>query len=367
MRKVIRNDSRNKLVIGLITGVCGVAVCAIGICLMKKPMINEQERIVLDEDNFLQEYLEEDIEMGQFDEENTYPLKVEDDQDDSVSFEGQQITDGEYIELLGTLLKREDGEIIVQLETPVLFRGTDGTSEIESVGLTGEFDSADYDHMLGKSVSVYGMAMEANTAYHYEKVMILDGYNNLKLLSSTRNIQVTRIDNYLSNKQCTSYIIPIYEEERQIGGIEYLPDGKEKSSYIYEYDENGNMVRETWFNLDGTIYYWNESDFDEQGNKLRLRHFSGNDIMNYFYEFQYNEAGQCVLEVRYDPYGVKQSYFENEYDASKLKVKSSLYNSNGDNMTHWIEYEYDPDGNCISEVWYQASGIIMQSIERHYE
>lgn len=360
MRKENRNIRRSA--IGLTIGMYGLTACAMGSYPIEKSTISEQENIALEKENFSQEYFEKNIETEQFEEDT--PFLAVGDETDNVLLEGQQIMDGEYIELLGTLLKREDGEIIVKLENPILFHGADGISEIASVGLTGWYDSAVDDYMLGKRVSVYGMVMEANTAYHYEQVMVVDGYSTLKLLNSAR---ITRINNYSSNKQCTSYIIPNYDEEKQIGGTEYLPDGQEKGNYVYEYDENGNMVKEIWFNLDGTINYWNESDYDEQGNKLRLRHFSDADNMNYFYEFQYDEAGQCVLEVRYDPYGAKQLYVENEFDSLKLKVKSNVYNCNGNNMTHWIEFEYDSDGNCINEVWYQASGVLQQRIERQYE
>lgn len=194
-----------------------------------------------------------------------------------------------------------------------------------------------------------------------------DNIDTEQEISSGVNVRVQRINYYLYSDTCTSYAIPEYNGEKEIGGQEYLPDGQKRSYYIYEYDESGNMIKETWLNLDGSTSYWNEYDYDDFKNKVRGRHYSGNGDMNYYFEYRYNEAGQCVLEVRYDPYGSEQLYFENEFDENKRKVSSTLYNSSSGNKTHWIEFEYDLNGNCINEIWHEISGVVMQRIEKLYE
>lgn len=172
--------------------------------------------------------------------------------------------------------------------------------------------------------------------------------------------------NYYYKGECTSYIIPEYDGSREIGGIEYSSDGQKSKSYSYEYDATGNMVKETWFNQDGTVYYWNTYEYNSYGEKSCVRHFDDYNGMMYYIEYEYNEQGQCNREIRYDRYGTEQSYFDNEYDELNYKVKSNLYNLYSGNKTHWIEYEYDQQGNCISETWYQLDGSIEERIERQY-
>ena len=225
---------------------------------------------------------------------------------------GQEIYEGEYVELTGNLIKRGDGNLIVKFETPVLFHGNVSSYIIEDVGLTGTNNSVRLEDILNKKVSIYGMAMEAHTIHHYDDVMIVDGYPNLKVLEGT---QVQRINYYSSNGDCTSYVLPEYDKDVEIGGQEYSADGQKRNSYTYEYDEDG----------------------------------------------------KCIKEVRYDPYGGKQLYFENEYDSTKRKIKSTIYNCHSGDKTHWIEYEYDSKGNCLNETWYEISGKVSQRIEKIYD
>lgn len=128
----------------------------------------------------------------------------------------QEIFGGEYVELIGTLNRREDGNLIVKLENPVLFHGDGASYIVEEVGLTGTNDLLVLENILNKKVSIYGMVMEANTGYHYSDVMIVDGYSTLKVLEVAH---VKRINYYIASDTCTSYVLPIYDEEKEIDNM----------------------------------------------------------------------------------------------------------------------------------------------------
>ena len=46
-----------------------------------------------------------------------------------------------------------------------------------------------------------------------------------------------------------------------IDGTRYNDDGSIAYRYTYEYDANGNKVRENTLNADGSLEYWNEYEW----------------------------------------------------------------------------------------------------------
>ncbi len=200
--------------------------------------------------------------------ENSTDKIIEDENPTSTSdvVIGQEIYEGEYVELTGTLIKRGDGNLIVKFENPVLFHGNASSYIIEDVGLTGTNNSVRLEDILNKKVSIYGMAMEAHTIHHYDDVMIVDGYSNLKVLEGT---QVQRINYYSSNGDCTSYVLPEYEKDVEIGGQEYSADGQKRNSYTYEYDEDGKCIKEVRYDPYGESNYILKMSLIQQKEKLK--------------------------------------------------------------------------------------------------
>ena len=107
-------------------------------------------------------------------------------------------------------------------------------------------------------------------------------------------------------------------------------EGEELPSLTeYEYNNQGNMIKET--------FYW------------------GNGSVGYIY--MYDSYGNLIRESSYSDGSI---YFDleykNEYDDKGLMVKSTEYVVNDGSLRHTTEYEYDAEGNLIKDVEYFADG-----------
>ena len=89
---------------------------------------------------------------------------------------------------------------------------------------------------------------------------------------------------------------------------------------IKEYDGSGNLVKETHTNPDGRRFVY---EYDEKGNVLKLT------------TEHYNEDGELLF-----------SRCE-EYDEKENVIK--LTHINADGSGYVCEYEYDEDGNLVNE------------------
>jgi hypothetical protein len=127
----------------------------------------------------------------------------------------------------------------------------------------------------------------------------------------------------------------------------FYKDGEEDTRYTYEYDQNGNKIKGTCTDEDGTTVTTYEYNTDN----------------NLIHEIEYDEDGQVVSEDTYDSYGNWTSskyngeYFssdrtyENEYDDNGNLVKCTEYNLG--EIYDYIVYTYDSNNNCILEETYE--------------
>lgn len=104
---------------------------------------------------------------------------------------------------------------------------------------------------------------------------------------------------------------------------EKLPLHDQVNTYIYTYDENGNMTLRLWYrNLTGT-----------------------GEIYNQHY-YEYDEHNQLIAEGWEYEWGNKTDItYENEYDSNSRLIRQSSLSSSGYAMTY--EYEYDNNGNLL--------------------
>ena len=181
----------------------------------------------------------------------------------------------------------------------------------------------------------------------------------------------------------------------------YKPDGSETSDEHsvwteYEYDDNGNLVKECKFfdNDPDTPFEWSEYEYDEAGNLLRDSHSSngineytydaaGNQLTaTYYYdgsersrtECEYDEAGnKKKSRVFYLDYSTERLYLagETEYDTAGNVLKdvnyygteeASYMDVEAGGISYWEEYTYDEDGNKTADITYDADGNIINQI-----
>lgn len=129
----------------------------------------------------------------------------------------------------------------------------------------------------------------------------------------------------------------------------YREDGYQIHTYTYQYDSNGNLVKETDISsyANGT-HSWYTYEYDERGNKTSRRwyHVGEEGVYSTNY-YEYDEHNQLIRSGFEYEWGAKQDItYDNEYDnRDRLIRQVSLSTPSGYCETY--EYEYDDSDNVI--------------------
>jgi YD repeat-containing protein len=124
---------------------------------------------------------------------------------------------------------------------------------------------------------------------------------------------------------------PEYNED---GSLKTL-DPQELTTHIYQYDENGILVKETSTG-DG---FENIVEYDEKGNTIRIKSKSLTSEKEHTTEYEYDDNDRQIKSILSD--GTVTTF---EYDENGNKIKSVSTDGRFDST-----FEYDENGNMILE------------------
>ncbi|MBR5272892.1 MAG: hypothetical protein IKU25_05815 [Clostridia bacterium] len=136
----------------------------------------------------------------------------------------------------------------------------------------------------------------------------------------------------------------------------------------YEYDENGNLVREFGSDKFGT----DESTYDKHGNVLTHVAYDKNGELRsttrYSYEYEYYPDGtlsreKWYLEYRTDDCDERTLVVEIEYNEDGNIVYSEYRGDFGSDNT----YEYDEYGRLVKEISYRLNDYTTNTLEYEYD
>lgn len=164
------------------------------------------------------------------------------------------------------------------------------------------------------------------------------------------------------------------EEPQGIACILYVPPE-------YEYNEVGQLIRQTEFNMDGTPSYEILYQYNEDGTCARYDHYSvtGELLRETVYEWDGDVYAQ---HITYYQDGVKTAFYKYGHDAKDRVIRREVYDAaNVLQYTDLLEYNdgkdwlkkkthrmpdgtysvanYDRWGQFIDETWYQADGRLL--------
>ena len=135
-------------------------------------------------------------------------------------------------------------------------------------------------------------------------------------------------------------------------------DGQVVSWFIYEYDSSGNEIYVTEYSeYEGEIYSKScVKEYDANGNVLLETYFEDGEKGNY-YEHEYDENGNEISFDCYDKNGWSTGYVM-EYNDHNLCIKKQNHVADGEEKkaSFFTEYFYDDNGNLIKEVDYDSDG-----------
>lgn len=157
----------------------------------------------------------------------------------------------------------------------------------------------------------------------------------------------------------------------------------------YEYDEEGNVIRENCYDENGEK--WLENIFDENENKWHMTNneYEYEEVKFYDEEERikqreiYDEGElTCLDEYEYDKEngGIKKTYtyeegnkeqsYENKYiyntEGNVLSMYVYYFNKSEKNLNYWIEYSYNTLGDCIEERRFDVDGKILDVTRYEY-
>jgi len=141
----------------------------------------------------------------------------------------------------------------------------------------------------------------------------------------------------------------------KIKETQYLSIGK--LNYTKEYDSNGNMVKYTFYRSDGSELDYQVYEYDQNENMVEYKDYNSNGFVLFHYAYEYHQNGNMAKYIDYFSYeDVFYIQHQNEYDQNGNEVKSTGYDFDG-SVTHCFESEYDQNGNMVKSTQYSYGDI----------
>ena len=144
------------------------------------------------------------------------------------------------------------------------------------------------------------------------------------------------------NERCTEY------EYNEDGNLIKSSDYEDEYYKEYEYDSNGNLVEERTY--DGEYEYLNVYEYDSHNNMIKATEYEyDGDVFTFELEYEYNADDKPIRVMIYDEDANKSSMYEIEYNSNGEVIKETDYDFDG-SVRSVTEYEYDEKGNMTKEV-----------------
>ena len=126
-----------------------------------------------------------------------------------------------------------------------------------------------------------------------------------------------------------------YDENDRL--IKRKSDGKYGGSgwEEYEYDDSGNLIKETAYELNSSIKSMHKYEYDKSGNMIKALYYEKESKLEYYYEYEYDSENKLLKETKYDNNGKVTDWIKYEYDEKGCEIKRSYNNGS------WAESEYN--------------------------
>lgn len=124
-------------------------------------------------------------------------------------------------------------------------------------------------------------------------------------------------------------------------------------TFEYEYNSDGLLIRKTGFSngeYQDEICY----EYDEKENLISQSEGEpGTGVITLAKKYEYDDAGNLIKETPYDLYGEVNEYWTYEYDKDGKQILQHHFNASGEEMESYElcqwKYEYDGEGRVIEE------------------
>lgn len=187
-------------------------------------------------------------------------------------------------------------------------------------------------------------------------VGIETGYNEDGSVRYIETVEYDAIGNELSymKKDETGAFVQHYTCTYDADGnliyfITYDELGEEDTTQKFQYNENGQEQINRWSFWGEKCEYvtWTESEYDEEGKLIKKSYYDGEGILESWQEYIYDGAGNLLKVEEYSSEGELGAQTEYEYDSAGNKIAMLENNDFYEDLR--TEYQYDAAGNVIYE------------------
>ena len=248
-------------------------------------------------------------------------------------------------------------------------RGKDMAREYHTAEIP---DTIEVQENMGVEISYYGDGTICGLSrYEYDEAGNLTG----KKLYFRDGTELARYeweyDEY-GNRITEHYFNRKWEEEEQRRKWEYDDaenmvleyNDVDKSRIEYEYDGDGNLIRET--DCGGRCWEY-EYEFDEAGRMIECREkflfydLHGSHQHGFIRKYEYDDDGNMIGEAYYEQ-GIPSYRYEYEYDTEGRRIGMAVYGfdlwGGKEEMEYRYEYRYDDMGKKAKETVYRTDGSV---------
>ena len=125
-------------------------------------------------------------------------------------------------------------------------------------------------------------------------------------------------------------------------------------SYEVKYDDHGNEIKTSYYDDDGALSSYSQSEYDEDGTKIKGSSYRADGTLSSATEYA---EGRAFKVSYYTAEGQLNFYTEYEYNEDGKRIKDSTYESDGTLRSYTLS-EYDTNGDIAKETGYRADGTV---------
>ena len=125
-------------------------------------------------------------------------------------------------------------------------------------------------------------------------------------------------------------------------------------NYVREYNEEGLAVKCAWYD-EGSLLYTETTEYDENGNAVKESVFEPNGSLRDYTLTVYGDGGTITQKREYRSNNTLS--LTTDYNEDGLVFKRTNYGEEGD-LTDWAEYAYNEAGNRVETTRYLADGSL---------
>lgn len=148
-----------------------------------------------------------------------------------------------------------------------------------------------------------------------------------------------------------------YDEAGALSSITRSEGGVTAAKTVYEYDENGRLVKESQYEGEDFCIAEFEYSHDANGRMIKCRRSDYIEESVSENNYGYDAKGRLLTDQCYDESGNMISRTEFAYDDNDNEIKRSVYTEGGELISSTEKsYEYDDIGNIVSCITTHSDG-----------